>query len=76
MPRATFFTQECPTCGRRLEVRVEYLGKQVACSHCRAAFCAVDPSSNLDRVAPQAENLMERVDALIGSLDSIPSHPR
>ena len=27
MPGGTYFVQECPTCGRSLQVRVEYLGK-------------------------------------------------
>ena len=28
MPHSTYFVQGCPTCGRRLHVRVEYLGKE------------------------------------------------
>ncbi len=45
MSKATYFVQECPTCGRDLEIRVEYLGKRVACQHCRGQFVASDPSS-------------------------------
>jgi len=45
MSSATYFVQECPTCGRRLQVRVEYLGKQVACRHCAGKFEAFDTSS-------------------------------
>ena len=36
MAGVTYFVQECPTCGRRLQVRVIYLGKRVACRHCGA----------------------------------------
>ena len=45
MPRSTYFVQECPTCGRNLQVRVEYLGKQVVCQHCGARFEACEPGS-------------------------------
>ncbi len=45
MSRNTYFVQECPTCGRNLQVRVQYLGKQVVCQHCSARFEACDPSS-------------------------------
>ena len=44
MSKATYFVQECPTCGRDLEIRVEYLGKRVACQHCRGQFVASDPT--------------------------------
>lgn len=42
MPRSTYFVQECPTCGRTVHVRVEYLGKRVVCRHCQARFEACD----------------------------------
>ena len=42
MPHSTYFVQRCPTCGRRLHVRVEYLGKPVVCQHCRGQFVACD----------------------------------
>jgi hypothetical protein len=44
MPSATYFVQECPTCGRRLQIRVEYLGRKVACQHCQGTFVAADPN--------------------------------
>lgn len=37
---ATYFIQICPTCGRRLEVKIEYIGLEVSCYHCRARFVA------------------------------------
>jgi hypothetical protein len=42
MPHSTYFVQGCPTCGRRLHVRVEYLGKKVICQHCRGPLVACD----------------------------------
>ena len=44
MASSTYFLQECPTCGRRSQVRVEYLGRQVVCQHCQAKFTAIDPA--------------------------------
>jgi len=62
MPFQTFFVHECPICGRQLQVRVEYLGSNVACPHCHGAFHlgareptkAHDPNSLLER----AEHLL------------------
>lgn len=42
MPNVTYFVQDCPTCGRKLNIRVEYLGKKVVCQHCRGPFIAWD----------------------------------
>jgi len=40
MSSPTRFLQTCPTCGRRLEVRVEHLGRELTCQHCRGRFVA------------------------------------
>jgi len=37
---ATYFIQICPTCGRRLEINIEYIRQEVSCYHCRARFIA------------------------------------
>jgi hypothetical protein len=42
MANVTYFVQDCPTCGRKLNIRVEYLGKNVVCQHCRGPFLAWD----------------------------------
>jgi len=42
MAKSTYFVQECPTCGRALHVRVEYLGKRLACQHCGGEVLASD----------------------------------
>ena len=38
MPSPLYFIQECPTCGRSLQIRVGYLGKQVVCHIATANF--------------------------------------
>ena len=47
MASPLYFVQECPTCGRNLQVRVVYLGKNVVCQHCQGKFLACDPRAAL-----------------------------
>jgi hypothetical protein len=63
-----YYTQECPTCGRSLRVRVAYLGKQVVCQHCDARFSAVDPASALEEDIRDS-TLLERADLLLETID-------
>ena len=65
MPRSTFFVQECPTCGRNLQVRVEYMGKQVVCQHCSARFEACEPGSAAYPPPSSSLSLIERADYLL-----------
>ncbi len=62
MSSAVFFVQGCPTCGRLLHIRVEYLGKRVACQHCRRQFTALiatsDADEPIDDVMLRAEQLL------------------
>ena len=75
MSRATFFLRECPTCGRRLQIRVEYLGRTVRCKHCDALFEADDPASN--KMSASAEtSLLERANQLLESFDAMRNRPR
>jgi hypothetical protein len=46
MAEAMYFVQECPTCGRNLRIRVEYLGRSVVCQHCHRSLVARDPVSS------------------------------
>lgn len=63
MAESTFFVQECPTCGRNLQVRVEYLGRQLACQHCRGRFVAAAPAAAIPaRLLQRAEELLELAD--------------
>ena len=66
MPSGTYYVQECPTCGRSLQIRVEYLGKRVACQHCAAKFEACDPSSL--NCPPMASGILARADELIDAV--------
>lgn len=63
MSKSTYFVQECPTCGRSLEIRVEYLGKRVACRHCRGEFVATDPATATATLTTSA--LLRRANELL-----------
>lgn len=65
MPNSTYFMQDCPTCGRRLNIRVEYLGKRVVCPHCRGPLIACDPNSIRYADLSSAEALLRRADELL-----------
>jgi len=64
---STYFSQPCPTCGRMLQVRLQYLGKQIVCRHCHGEFEACDPESATYPPASSGINLMKRVDQLLDS---------
>ncbi|QDU56464.1 response regulator [Aeoliella mucimassa] len=64
MPNSTYFVQECSTCGRKLQVRIEYLGKNVVCQHCGAKFAAVDHSTG-DLHDDTSMSVLQRADELI-----------
>ena len=63
----TYFLQNCPSCGRKLQIRVAHMGRNVACQHCKRTFVATDPST-----APAAElsesSLLKRADQLLESV--------
>ena len=73
--RATYFVQDCPTCGRQLQVRVEYLGKRVKCQHCSAAFCAQQsdaqraPHDSSDALLARAEQLLASMEQGANQVD-------
>ena len=64
MSHSTYFAQECPTCGRKLQVRVKYLGKKVVCQHCNASFRALDPAMAVDPCLAE-DSLLDRAERLI-----------
>jgi hypothetical protein len=73
---AAFYVQQCPTCGRRLRICVEYLGKSIQCRHCRAIFTARDPDNGVPEDDPRVL-VLQRVDELIGPLEPVSySHTR
>ena len=63
-----YFYQDCPICGRALQVCVEYLGRTVLCRHCRGEFRATPMNdrhhASLEsgrRPLPSTEELPESV---------------
>lgn len=79
MSKATYYVQECPTCGRRLRVRVVYLGKSIACQHCSAEFVAQDPQSGAPAPSESSLGLLRRAEELLAIIDTqhagAPSQP-
>jgi DNA-directed RNA polymerase subunit RPC12/RpoP len=67
MSRSTYFVQECPTCGRNLQIRVQYLGKQVVCQHCSARFEAFDSSSGAIPPPSSSLSVLARAEELLQS---------
>jgi len=63
MSRATYFVQECPTCGRSLQINVEHLGRQVMCQHCHGRFEA----SQSAPLEPRGADLLRRAEQLLES---------
>jgi hypothetical protein len=71
MPTCTYFLQECPTCGRRVEVRVEYLGRRVCCDHCNGRFVAEDPSGvESGSIAMSGHDLISRANRLLQAVEA------
>ena len=60
------YTQSCPTCGRRVEVRAYLLGRTIACQHCKAEFVAeagyVAEMDSSDDLMARANDLLKRTD--------------
>lgn len=65
MGRSTYFTQECPTCGRSLHIRVEYLGKGLMCQHCRGRLVASDQPLTQAALTDSGSALLRRAEELL-----------
>lgn len=59
------FTQSCPTCGRRLEVHTQLLGRQVACQHCQAVFVATSDDEDGGSWEDASQSLLARAEAAL-----------
>lgn len=71
MRQPSLFVQECPTCGRRLLVQIDLLGRSVACQHCQAQFMARDPNGfSRGHDLAWGPGIMERAQALIESYEA------
>ncbi len=64
------FVQPCPTCGRKLEISIELLGRAVACQHCTAEFTAADPTSN-QSILDDNQTLLARVERVLANADTL-----
>ena len=71
MSSPTYFMQECPTCHRSLRVRVQYLGRQVVCQHCKVQFEACDPTSRAYPPEGSSIKLLDRAEQLLDSVDAL-----
>ncbi len=68
MPSGAYFIRSCPTCGRSLEIRVEYFGKRVSCKHCSAQFDTVEPYEDDCGASDSSLALLARAEELIESV--------
>jgi len=68
MPRIAYYWQDCPTCGRTLQVRVEYLGRSLCCPHCRGQFQAADPSGPRSSAPDARLSLLARANELLETM--------
>ncbi len=68
------FTQSCPTCGRRVEIRASLLGCTVACQHCRAEFVA-EPGFAGGRGRREPIQAVESSDDLMARVEQLLQQP-
>lgn len=71
MTQLTFFVKECPTCGRKLQVRIEYLGREMMCNHCGGDFIA-DEAFHSRPELESTNAIIARVDELLSDEPSQP----
>ncbi len=76
MSKSAYFMQECNTCGRSLRIRVEYLGKQVVCQHCKSQFMAADATGRAASPPNVESTVLERADQLLAAANAIKNRPR
>jgi DNA-directed RNA polymerase subunit M/transcription elongation factor TFIIS len=68
MFQPVYYVQECPTCGRNLQIRVAHLGKRVVCQHCLAEFVASDPANKQITCSDSSQDLLSRADELLATV--------
>jgi len=67
MSKPVYYVQECPTCGRKLHIRVAHLGKRLVCQHCLGEFEACDPANKQDVPMEMNGDLLSRADELLAT---------
>lgn len=76
MSETAYFVQECPTCGRRLHIRVEYLGRLVVCNHCRGKLLATDQPEEQPNASESGIGLLNRAEELLEMAEQRKARPR
>lgn len=76
MSSTVFFDQECPICGRLLQIRLTYLGRKVACQHCHGEFEACDPDSAAYPPSESGITLLQRAGQLLTPEEEVRTRPR
>ena len=67
MLKPVYYVQECPTCGRSLQIRVAYLGRRMVCQHCLGEFEATDPANKQNTPPVGHDDLLARADDLLAT---------
>src|SRR5262245_39038314 len=67
MSKPVYYVQECPTCGRRLHIRVAHLGKRMVCQHCLGELEAGDPANKQWAGSDSGIDLLARADDLLAT---------
>jgi CheY-like chemotaxis protein len=66
MMQLTYLVEDCPICGRPVEIAMKAIGHKVVCGHCQGQFVVVDANDGGVRTVPFGEtNLLERADQLL-----------
>jgi hypothetical protein len=65
MPKSPVFIQECPVCGRPLEIRREYQGQKLTCGHCGGQFKAIDPTRHPWDIWNESKSMVYKADELL-----------
>lgn len=68
---ANYYSQPCPTCGRTLQVRVQYLGRDLQCQHCSGRFLAFDPEGDSLPASDSGLDLLARANELLEQSSAI-----
>jgi hypothetical protein len=64
MSKDTRIVQSCPSCKKRLHIRLKHVGKRVGCRHCLHRFKVRDPSSSFS-LSDSGMALLNRVDEVL-----------
>jgi len=63
--RISYTLQQCPVCGRPLEVAAEHRGRRVTCTHCRGRFRADGADNHLNAMDHRVRRVLRRADRLL-----------